>query len=142
MTIFLREPEYLFGCLGFLTTRAVRRGIIWISVTLSALAVTVAPALLLFHRSTPSLVGQTIFLVISAWLFVFGLFRLFITVARWIFDQFGDLVSNAIPGLTTPVHYVYLGCWIFYEIFFSLGFLAFLFDALLLPFGIVRPLSD
>jgi hypothetical protein len=141
MTVFLREPEYLFGCLGFLTTRAVRRGIIWFGVALSALAVILAPTLLLFHRTTPSLVGQTFFLVICSRLFVFGLFRLFITGTMWLFDQIGDWVSDAIPGLTTPIHFLYLGYWIFFEIFFSLGFLAFLVNTLLLPFGIVQPLS-
>jgi len=140
MTIFLREPEYLFGCFGFLTARAVRRGIVWFGMALSALAMIIAPTLLLLHRTTPSLVGQTVFLVICAWLFVFGLMRLFITGAMWLFDQIGDWVSDAIPGLTTPIHFIYLGYWIFFEVFFSLGFLAFLVNTLLLPFGIVQPL--
>jgi hypothetical protein len=140
MTIFLREPEYMFGCLGFLTARPVRRGIIWLGVALSALAVSLAPTLLIFHRTTPALVGQAIFLVICAWLFVFGLFRLFITFAMWLLDQIGDWISDAIPGLTTPVHFVYLGYWIFFEVFFGLGFLAFLVNTLLLPFGLVQPL--
>src|SRR6476469_4069792 len=69
MTVFLREPEYVFGCLGFLTSRPVRRGVIWLGASLSALAVILAPLLLLLHRTTSTLVGQTLFLVICAWIF-------------------------------------------------------------------------
>ena len=136
MTIFLREPEYVFGCLGFLTARKMRRGIIWIGAALSALTVILAPTLLLFHCTTPSLVAQTIFLVFCAWFFVFGLMRLFFTGAMWIFNQVGGWVSDAIPGLTTPIHFIYLGYWIFFEVFCSLGFFAFLVNTLLLIFGI------
>jgi hypothetical protein len=131
----------MFGCLGFLTAKPVRRCIIWLGMALSFLAVVAASLLLLFHHTTPALVGQSIFLVICAWVFVFGLFRLFITFAMWLFDQFGELVSDAIPGLSTSVQFIYLSFWIFYEVFFGLGFLAFLVNALLLPFGMVQPLS-
>jgi hypothetical protein len=130
----------MFGCLGFLTARPVRRGIIRLGVGLSALSLVLAPLLLLFHRTTPVLVGQAVFLVICAWIFVFGFSRLFITFAMWLYDKFGELVTDAIPGLTTPVHFVYLGYWVFFELVFGLGFLAFLVSTLLLPFGLVEPL--
>ena len=141
MKVFLREPEHVFGCLGFLTARKIRHGTIWFGAALSALAVILAPTLLLLHRTTPSLVGQTILLVLCAWFFVFGLMRPFFTGAMWIFDQVGSWVSDAIPGLTTPIRFIYLGYWILFEVFFSLGFLAFLVNTLLLPFGIVQPLT-
>ena len=141
MTIFLREPEYLFGCLGFITVKSLRRGIVLLGAAFSTLAAVLALTLLLLHYSTPTLVGQMIFLVVCAWLFVFGLFRLFFSGTMWIFDQFADLVIDAIPGLTTPMHFLYLCYWIFFEIFFTLGFFYFLVYALLLPFGVVQPLG-
>jgi hypothetical protein len=130
----------MFGCLGFLTARPVRRGIIWLGAGLSALSLVLAPLLLLFHRTTPVLVGQAVFLVICAWIFGFGFFRLCMTFAMCLFDKVGELVTDAVPALTTPVHFVYLGYWIFFELVFGLGFLAFLVNTLLLPFGLVEPL--
>ncbi len=107
---------------------------------LSALATVLAVVLLVFHYSTPSLIGQMMFLVVCAWLFTFGLFRLFWTGAMWLFDQIGDVFANAVPGLTVPIRYVYLAYWYFFEVFFTLGFLLQLGYALLLPFGVVQPL--
>jgi len=72
---------------------------------------------------------------------MFGLFRLFVTFMMSIFDKIIELFTDAIPGLATPLHYVYLGYWIIFEIFLVLGFLSMLVSALLLPFGFVQPLS-
>jgi hypothetical protein len=140
VTVFLREPEYLFGCLGFIIARTCRRGIISLGAAFSALAAVLALTLLLLHHSTPTLVGQMIFLVVCAWVFVFGLFRLFWTGMMWVFDNIADLFRDAMPGLTKPLNYIYLGYWIFFEIWFTLGFIFLLVYALLLPFGVVQPL--
>ena len=141
MTIFLQEPEYLLGCLGFMMPRPLRHAIISLGAFFSALAAVLAPAFLLLHYSTPSLIGQMILLMICAWIFMFGLFRLFVTFMMSIFDKIIELFTDAIPGLATPLHYVYLGYWIIFEIFLVLGFLSMLVSALLLPFGFVQPLS-
>jgi len=81
-----------------------------------------------------------IFLVVCAWVFVFGLFRLFWTGMMWVFDNIADLLRDAMPRLTKPLNHIYLGYWIFFEIWFTLGFIFLLVYALLLPFGVVRPL--
>jgi hypothetical protein len=140
MTLFLSEPEYVFGCLGFLTAKPVRRSVIWVGALLSGLTVILGPLLLLFRHTTPPIVGQTMFAVICAWLFVFGAFRLFVTFAMWLFDKFGELITDAIPGLTAPVNFAYRGYWMVFEVFHGLGFLGFLLSALLLLFGLVEPL--
>jgi len=130
----------LFGCLGFIITRAVRRSVILLGASLSALAVVLALTLFLLRHSTPTLIGQMIFLVGCAWVFVFGLFRLFWSGMMWVFDRIADLFKEAMPGLSKPLHYVYLGYWIFFELWFTLGFFIVLVYALLLPFGVVQPL--
>jgi hypothetical protein len=140
MSIFLKEPDYVFGCLGFATTPAWRRGVVRLGAGLSALATVLAVVLLALRYSTPSLIGQMMFLVAGSWLITLGLFRLFWTGAMWLFDQIGDAFTNAAPGLTTPIRCVYLAYWYFFEVFFTLGFLVQLGYALLLPFGLVQPL--
>src|SRR3974390_328445 len=140
MSIFLKEPDYIFGCLGFATAPPWRRGVVRLGAGLSALAAVLAVVQLAFRYSPPSLIGQMMFLVVCAWLITLGFFRLFWTGAMWLFDQIGDTFANSVPGLTTPIRYVYLAYWYFFEVFFTLGFLAQLGYALLLPFGVVRPL--
>lgn len=130
----------MFGCLGFVISQSWRRGVVRLGAVLSGLAAVLALALLVLRHSTPSLIGQMIFLVVCAWVFVFVLSRLFWSGMMWVFDQIGDAFTSAIPGLTTPIHYVYLACWYFFEFFFTLGFLFQLGYALLLPFGVVQHL--
>jgi hypothetical protein len=105
VSIFLQEPEYLLGCFGFIVARSLRRGVVYFGAVLSALAAVLALALLVFHRSTPMLIGQMLFLEVCAWVFVFALFRLFWSGMMWLFDQIGDVFANAVPGLRTPIHY-------------------------------------
>ena len=140
MSIFLKEPEYLFGCLGFATAPFWRRGVVRLGAGLSALATVLAVVLLVVRYSTPGLVGQMMFLVVCAWLFTFGLIRLFWSGAMWLFDQIGDAFTGAMPGLTTPIRYVQLAYWYIFEVVFTLGFLVQLGYALLLPFGFVQHL--
>jgi hypothetical protein len=140
MSIFLKEPDYIFGCLGFATAPSWRRGVVRLGFGLSALAAVLAVVLLALPYSSPSLIGEMAFLVVCSWVFTFGLFRLFWSGAMWLFDQIGDAFANAVPGLTTPIRYVYLAYWYFFEVLFTLAFLVQLGYALLLPFGIVPPL--
>jgi len=140
MTLFLQEPEYVFGCLGFVSSKEMRRVIVWVGAGVTALAVTSAPMLLLWHHTTPSRVVQTIIQVLAAWIYVFGVSRVFWTGYMWFWNQVGVWVIKALPRLATEVHQTYLSLWMCFEIFCSLGFLAFLVDTILLPFGIVQPL--
>jgi hypothetical protein len=135
MAIFLDEPEYTFRWIGFLTASHVRRLILKLAAALSLGIIAVDLVLLLFRASTLVLIGQSIFLVVCSWIFVFGLFRLFVSLVMAIFEQIADATS------ARWFHYLRLGYWMFCEAFLALGFLGLLVCALLLPFGLVPPIS-
>ena len=141
MTIFLNEPEYIFRWIGFLTVTHVRRLILKLAAALSVGIIAVDLVLLLFRASTLVLINQSIFLVVCSWVFLFGLFRLFVSLIMVILEQIADAFSEIGPTSARLFHHLRLGYWMFFEAFLALGFLGMLVCALLLPFGLVPSMS-
>lgn len=81
--------------------------------------------------------AAALFLVVSAWVLVFGLMRLFLTGAMWIFTQVFDWIAEGVTGLASAMHYLRRAYWIGFEIFLSTAFLATLVAATLVGFGIL-----
>jgi hypothetical protein len=140
MTIFLDEPDYVLGCLGFITAKRVRNFFIKVGIGLSASIALIDAALFLSHRSKPILIGQSVFLMLCAWTFVFCFLRLFVTAFMWLFDRICDFFSEIIPAFEDSIYSLKLYYWKCFDSFLSLGFLGMLIYAMLLPFGFVEPM--
>jgi len=134
MTIFLQEPRYQFGCLGFYTEQLWGRRILFagVAITLVGLFSAIAAGMLV-DGGHP---GESIFLIASAWIIVFGFMRLFWTGAMWVFSQIFDWVSESIPSLSSAMHFLKRAYWVFIEAFLSLAFLVMLVTAIFVAFGV------
>lgn len=141
MAVFLDEPEYVFGCLGFITTSPVRRFVIRVAVALSVIIAAMLLVISVMQGRPPGLTGQTLGLVALSWIGV-GMIRLFFSGIMWLFGKIiFDWLTDAAAGLSKPVHYLRLGYWIFMEASLSLGLILIQVLALLMLFGLVPPMS-
>jgi NADH:ubiquinone oxidoreductase subunit 6 (subunit J) len=84
-----------------------------------------------------SLGTQAVFLVISAWVLIFGLMRLFWTGAMWIFTQVFEWIAEGLPSIASLMHHLRRAYWIVIEVFLSTAFLATLIAATLVGFGVL-----
>lgn len=134
MAIFLQEPRYQFGYLGFYTEPAWGRRIVIASAVLSAIGLLAAVGSgLLVSWSGGA--AESIFLIGAAWILVFGLMRIFWTGAMWVFSHVVDAISEGIPSLATPMYFLRRAYWIFIESFLSVSLVAILAAAILTAFG-------
>ncbi|MEP4079068.1 hypothetical protein [Haloferula sp.] len=141
MAIFLHEPRYLFGCLGFFTEPQWGRRILVAGAIISAVGFLSAIASGLF--GVPEANGsESIFLIASAWLLVFGLMRLFCTGAMWIFSIVFDWISEGIPSLSSATYFARRAYWIFMEVFLSTAFLGTLLASILVAAGVLSMAED
>jgi hypothetical protein len=81
--------------------------------------------------------SEALFLVISAWVLVFGLMRLFCTGAMWVCTHVFDWIAEGVTSLASAMHYLRRAYWIGTEIFLSTAFLATLIAATLVGFGVL-----
>jgi hypothetical protein len=136
MALFLDDPRYAFGCLGFYTERLAGRRIVQIAAFITGLAVIAAfvggisPV-----KASPG--SQALFLVISAWVLVSGLMRLLLTGAMWVCTIVFDWIAEGVTSLASAMHYLRRAYWIGTEIFLSTAFLATLITATLVGFGVL-----
>jgi hypothetical protein len=141
MAIFLNEPRYAWGCLGFYTDRLLGRRIAQVGAVISGLAV-IAALVGRLSATSDSHWAQALFLVVAAWVLIFGLMRLFGTGAMWVFTQVFDWIEEGVPSLASAVHYLRRGYWIVIEVFLSAAFLATLAAAILVGFGVLSIQSE
>lgn len=80
---------------------------------------------------------QAVFLIVSAWLLIFGLMRLFWTGAMWVFTQVFEWIAEGIPRLASAMHYLRRAYWIVIEVFLSAAFLTTLVAAILVGLGVL-----
>lgn len=136
MALFLDEPRYVFGCLGFYTERWAGRRIVQLAVFLTGLAVIAAfvggisPV-----KASPGV--QALFLVASAWALVFGLMRLFVTGVMWVCAQILEELAERLTSLASILHFLRRAYWIGAELFLSTAFLGTLIAASLVGFGLL-----
>jgi hypothetical protein len=133
MTVFLDQPRYWLGCIGFFTSRYWGTRILWIGAAISLVAVLVS-AFSWIALDAPRNVAQALFLVVSAWLIVLVLMRLFWTGAMWVFTQVFDWISECIPKSSGTMDFLRRAYWIVIEIFLSIGFIGLLMTAI--PVGL------
>lgn len=134
MAVFLNEPRYEWGCFGFYTNRLLGRRIVRVGAVITGLAV-IAALVGWLSDSTSSHGVQALFLVVSAWVLIFGLMRLFGTGAMWVFTRVFDWIEEGIPSLASAMHCLRRAYWIVIEVFLSTAFLATLAAAILVDFG-------
>jgi glucose uptake protein GlcU len=106
MNIFLDSPRYEWGIFGFFTNPSVGKRALQIAGVASSVTLVSALGVYAFGNLEPKVPAQMVFLVASAWLGVFGMFRIFATVAMKVFEAVTSLVEDAIPGLAGPLHYL------------------------------------
>lgn len=80
---------------------------------------------------------QAVFLVVSAWVLIFGLMRLFWTGAMWIFTRVFEWIAEELPSLASLMNHLRRAYWIVIEAFLSIAFLATLIAATLVGFGVL-----
>ena len=136
MAIFLNEPRYAWGCFGFYTDRSLGRRIVQVGALITGLAVIAALVRGLSPVSS-SLGTQAVFLIVTAWVLIFGLMRLFWTGAMWVFTQVFEWIAEGIPSTASAMHYLRRAYWIMIEVFLSAAFLATLIAAVLVGLGVV-----
>jgi hypothetical protein len=134
MAIFLQEPRYQFGCLGFYTEPAWGRRIVIAGAVISVIGLLAAVGSGLMV-SWSGRAAESIFLIGAAWILVFGLMRIFWTGAMWVFSHVFDAISEGIPSLATPMYFLRRAYWIFIESFLSVSLIAILAAAILIAFG-------
>ena len=81
--------------------------------------------------------AESVFLIGAAWIIVFGLMRIFWTGAMWVFSHIFDAISEGIPSLATPIHFLRRAYWIFIESFLSISLIGILGAAILAAFGAI-----
>ena len=141
MAVFLDEPDYVFGCPGFITTSPVRRFVIRVAAALSVIVAATLLVISVMHGRPPDLTGQALGLVALSWIGV-GVIRLFFSGIMRLFGKIVfDWLTDAATGLSKPVHYLRLGCWIFMEASLSLGLILNQILALLMLLGLAPPMS-
>lgn len=136
MAIFLNEPRYALGCFGFYTNRSLGRRIVQVGAIFSGLAFLAA----LIGGLSPASSGsgvQAVFLIVSAWLLIFGLMRLFWTGTMWLFTQVFDWIAKGVPSLASAMHFLRRAYWIMIEVFLSAAFLTTLVAAILVGLGVL-----
>jgi NADH:ubiquinone oxidoreductase subunit 6 (subunit J) len=136
MAIFLNEPRYAWGCFGFYTDRLLGRRIVQVGAIITGLAF-IAVFIGGLSPVNSSLGAQAVFLIVSAWVLIFGLMRLFSTGAMWVFTQVFDRMAEGIPSMASAMHYLRRAYWIVIEVFLSTAFLATLIAAVLVGFGVL-----
>lgn len=85
MPIFLDSPRHALGMLGFVTTPVVGPRILQIGAIASFVTLLHAGILYITGQNEASVPSQMVFLIVVAWLVIFGFFRLFATGALWFF---------------------------------------------------------
>lgn len=78
---------------------------------------------------------QAIFLIVSAWVLVFGLMRLAVTGFMWVISKIFEEMAGGVPGMASAMYRLRRAYWIGAEIFVSTGFLGTLAAAVLVGFG-------
>ena len=136
MAIFLNEPRYAWGCFGFYTDRSLGRRIVRVGALMTGLAFLAAFVGGLSPVSS-SLGAQAVFLIVSAWVLIFGLMRLFWTGAMWVLSQVFEWMAEGIPSTASAMHYLRRAYWIVIEVFLSTAFLATLIAAILVGLGVL-----
>jgi hypothetical protein len=136
MAIFLNEPRYAWGCFGFYTDRSLGRRIVQVGAIITGLAAIAALVGGLSPVSS-SLGTQAVFLIVTAWVLIFGLMRLFWTGAMWVLTQVFEWMAEGIPSTASAMHYLRRAYWIMIEVFLSTAFLATLIAAVLVGLGVV-----
>jgi hypothetical protein len=136
MPIFLDSPRYALGVLGFVTTPSFGRRIYQIGGIASLIILLLAGGIYLTGRHDASVPGQMVFLIVAAWLGIFGLFRLFATGAMWVFAAVASVIEDAVPSFARPLHFLLRAYWIFFELFLIAGFFWLIVAASCIPFGV------
>ncbi len=106
MPIFLDSPRYAFGVLGFFTTPAIGRRVYQIGGIASLIILLLAGGIYLAGGHEASVPGQMLFLIVAAWLGIFGFFRLFATGAMWVFAAVASVIEDAVPIFARPLHFL------------------------------------
>ena len=137
MPIFLDSPRYTFGVLGHVTTPLVGRRIYKIGGIVSLIIVLLAGGIYLAGRHEASVPGQMFFLIVAAWLGIFGFFRLFATGTMWVLAAVGSVIEDAVPTFARPLNLLLRAYWIFFELFLIVGFVGLVVLASCIPFGLL-----
>lgn len=137
MPIFLDSPRYELSVFGFVTTPAIGRRVYQIGGIASLILLLLAGGIDLAGRHEASVPGQMLFLIVAAWLGIFGFFRLFATGVMWLFAAVASLIEDAVPTLARPLHFLLHAYWIFFELFLIAGFFWLIFAASSIPFGVL-----
>jgi len=137
MPIFLDSPRYALGVLGFVTTPAIGRRIYQIGGIASLIIFLLACVIYLTGRNDASVAGQMLFLIVAAWLGIFGLFRLFATGTMWVFAAIASVIEDAVPPFSGALQFLLRAYWIFIELFLIAGFFWLVVAAGCLPFGML-----
>jgi hypothetical protein len=137
MPIFLDAPRYELGVLGFVTTPTIGRCILQIGCIASLIILLLASGIYLAGSHEASVPGQMLFLIVAAWLGIFGFFRLYTTGAMRVVAAVASVIEDAVPTFATPLHFLLRAYWIFFELFLIAGFFGLIAAASCVPFGVL-----
>ncbi len=139
MALFLKEPRYTLGFLGFFTEPRWGKRILLGGAVISGIGMLAAIASgISFEPNNRGF--QALFLIASAWLLILGVMRFFWTGAMWMFTQVFDWIASAVPSTASSMELLKRVYWILIEVFLSTAFLATLIVAVLVALGYL-PLS-
>jgi hypothetical protein len=141
MPLFLHEPRYVLGCLGFFTEPQWGRRILICGAVITGVAI-LAAALSWNSPGQNNRGLQTLFLVASAWTLVLGMMRLIWTGAMWLFTLIFNWIADAFPATASVMDRLRRAYWIFIEVFVSFAFLSLLIAAILVATGLIPFTSE
>lgn len=133
MAIFLHEPRYRFGCLGFYTEPSWGRRILQAGAVITCVGMLTAVAGSVFLERGNA--EESIFLIVAAWILIFVLMRLFWTGTMWVFSLVFEWKSDGVPGLSGAMYFLKRAYWVLGEVFLSVAFLATLVAAVFVAIG-------
>lgn len=135
MPLFLDSPRYELGILGFFTDPVFGRRLYQCGGIASLVVLLLAAGISLAGGHDSSVPGQMLFLIVAAWLGVFGFFRLFATGAMWALTAVVSRIEDAIPSFAGPLHFLLRAYWIFFELLLTTGFFGLVVAAGSIPFA-------
>ena len=134
MAIFQREPRHILSLFSFYTTPIWSRRIFIGGITITVTAVIVMIlSTTIFDSGHPV---EAFFLITSAWVLIFGVFRLFASSAMYLFSKVFDWFGEAIPRTANAMHLLERSYWIFFEVFLTTAFLGLLVASVFAAAGI------
>lgn len=120
--LWLRTPEYLWGCLGFWLRASARRTLFKSSLWLSALILTSSIAVTLAGLAEGSVIGRSVFGVVASWLLIQGLMRLFVTGMLWVVNLMAEWIAGIDSALARLTFFIERMYQIFFEAFLWIAF--------------------